>query len=304
MYGAAESFTYAECATCGSLTLLEPPADFSSFYPPDYLAGAPTPAELGFAARTAITALSRSLIGGRGAVGALGRYAPVRRIRSLTAILDAVARVPGRRPRRILDVGCGSGLIPFAVSRANDVEVLGIDPFAVSNDRLDEKVEVRKASLDDVDSDFDVIMFNHSLEHVLDPIEALGKAADRLAAGGTVILRLPTVSSHVWREYRTHWIAIDPPRHTWIPSRQGLHALASRVGLEIVSNYDDSSEAQFWSAEQARQGIALMDPDSHYVDPRRSNFTVRELVGFWRRSQQLNRALDGDQTVVYLQPSG
>ena len=304
MYGTGETFAYGECETCSSLTLLDPPEDFTPHYPPDYLSMTVDPAALGAAPRAAVTVLSRSLIRGRGTAAALGRAVPDRRVKTMTTILESVARAPGGRPRRVLDVGCGSGMVPLAVSLAGDVEVLGIDPFAAGDRRLGDNAELRAVTLGDVAGEFDLVMLHHSLEHLLDPLAALRDVRERLAPNGIVLIRVPTASSFAWRTYRTDWIQLDPPRHVWIPSRAGLTKLAQRAGFDVISTYDDSNEFQFWGSEQVRRGMVLTDPRSQYVGARQSVFSRRELRAFRRQSRDLNRALDGDQTVVYLRAAG
>jgi SAM-dependent methyltransferase len=258
------------------------------------------PAALGAAPKAAVTMLARSMLRGRGTAGMVGRAVPVRRVQTMATILESIARVPGPRPRRVLDVGSGSGMVPLAVSLAGDVEVLGIDPFAAGDRRLGAHAELRAVSLDEVTGEFDLVMLHHSLEHMLDPLDSLCDARRLLSDDGVVLVRVPTASSRAWEEYRTDWIQLDPPRHVWIPSRPGMASLARRAELEIVATYDDSNEFQFWGSEQARRGIALMDPCSHFLDARASGFSARELREFRRRSRALNRALAGDQTVVYL----
>ncbi len=304
MYGTGEAFPYGECAACGSLTLLDVPDDLAAYYPPSYLSMTVDPGSLGAVATAAITTISRSVQRGRGWAATVGRAVPVRRVQTLITILDAVARVPGSLPGRVLDVGSGSGMVPLAVSLAGDVDVLGIDPFASGDRRLGDHAELRAVGLDAVTGRFDLVMLHHSLEHMLDPLDALRVAVGLLEPGGVVLVRVPTASSWAWREYRTDWVQLDPPRHVWIPSRPGLSILAARVGLEIVATHDDSNEFQFWGSEQARRGVALTDSRSHYVDPRHSVFTARELRDYRRHSRELNRALDGDQTVVYLRVAG
>jgi SAM-dependent methyltransferase len=303
MFGTAETFVVGECASCGSLSILDPPADLAPYYPPSYLSMTVDPGALDGATKTAVTLLSRTVIRGPRGASAIGRAVPVRRVRTLATILESVARVPGPRPRRVLDVGSGSGMVPLAVSLAGDVEVLGIDPFAPGDRRLGEHAQLRAVTLDQVDGSFDLVMLHHSLEHVLDPLATLLDARRVLSKGGVLLVRVPTASSRAWREYGTDWIQLDPPRHVWIPSRPGLAALARRSGLDVVATYDDSSEFQFWGSEQARRGVPLMDPCSHYVDARSSVFSAAELRSWRARSRELNRAMDGDQTVVYLRAS-
>ena len=300
MYGTGEVFAYGECDRCASLTLLDLPDDLAPYYPDTYLSMTVDPASLGRAPLAAISAVSRSIMRAPGSAGTLQRVLPDRRARTLAVILESVARAPGPRPRHVLDVGSGSGMVPLAVSRAGSVEVLGIDPFASVDRRLGPHAELRVMTLDEVDGAFDLVMLHHSLEHVPDPLDALRQVRRLLAPGGCALVRVPTCSSQAWREYGIDWIQLDPPRHVWIPSRRGLNTLARRADLAVVSTYDDSGSFQFWGSEQARRGIPLMDPRSYFVDPKRAGRSRRVLAEYTRRSRELNRVSDGDQTVVYL----
>jgi SAM-dependent methyltransferase len=305
MYGTGEHFTYGECAGCGSLTLLDLPDDLAPYYPPDYLSMTTDPAALSAPVRTAIRLVSKSLLRGNGTVAASARtVVPARQLRTLVTILQSVARVPGDRPSSILDVGAGSGMVPVAIAAAGGFDVVGIDPFAAASRRLGDHAELRAVGLDAVDGNYDLVMLHHSLEHVPDPVATLQQAAARLKPGGTVLVRVPTVSSYAWREYGVDWVQLDPPRHVWLPSRDGLARAATLAGLELVSSYDDASEFQFWGSEQVRRGVVLMAADSQFRDAKASPFSRSELAGWRKRSDELNRVGDGDQVVVYLHVAG
>ncbi len=300
MYGTGDVFPYGECSACGSLTLLEVPDDLAPYYPDTYLSMTVDPASLGAAPLAAITAVASSIMRYPGSAGTLQRVLPDRRARTLAIILESVARAPGPRPRRVLDVGSGSGMVPLAVSCAGDVEVLGIDPFGPGDRRLGPHAELQSKTLEQVDGEFDLVMLHHSLEHMPDPLDALQQVRRLLAPEGTALVRVPTASSLAWREYGTDWIQLDPPRHVWVPSRPGLHALARRADLAVVGTYDDSGPFQFWGSEQARRGIPLMDPRSYFVDAKHAGLARSEVSRYAHRSRELNRRSDGDQTVVYL----
>ncbi len=301
MYGTGERFTYGECARCGSLTLLDLPDDLAPYYPADYLSMTTDPAALSTPVRTAIRVVSKSMLRGNGTVAATARtLVPARQLRTLVTILRSVARVPGDRPATILDVGTGSGMVPVAIAAAGGFEVVGIDPFAAESRRLGDHAELRAVGLEEVDGAYDLVMLHHSLEHVPDPVATLRDAAARLEPGGTVLVRVPTVSSYAWREYGVDWVQLDPPRHVWLPSRDGLARAAELAGLEVVSSYDDASEFQFWGSEQVRRGVVLMDPTSHFRDAKASSFSRSELAGWRKRADELNREGDGDQVVTYL----
>jgi SAM-dependent methyltransferase len=300
MYGTGEVFTYGECGRCGSLTLLDLPADLAPYYPDTYLSMTVDPASLDPLRRAVIGVVARSVVGVPGSARWWRRLLPLRQARTLTVILESVARAPCLRPGRVLDVGSGSGMVPLAVSLAGSVTVLGIDPFAAADRRLGPHAELRTTTLDQVEGVYDLVMLHHSLEHMPKPLAALRDVRRVLAPGGIALVRVPTASSAAWRTYGTDWIQLDPPRHVWIPSRPGLATLARRAGLDVVAEYDDSGAFQFWGSEQARAGVPLMDPRSQFVDARASGISRTTMWRYERRSRALNRMSDGDQTVVYL----
>jgi SAM-dependent methyltransferase len=247
-----------------------------------------------------VTIIARSVLRGGGRVAGWATRLPSRKVATLTTVLNSVARCPGSPATEILDVGCGAGMIPFAIGCAGDRDVTGIDPFARGDRDLSGHARIRVTDIEDVEGSFDLITMHHSLEHVLDPVGVLRGAHNLLRDDGRALVRVPTCSSLAWSEYGTHWVQLDAPRHVWIPSRIGLERLAARSGFVVESGYDDSSAFQFWGSEQARAGVALMGQESHYRTPRSSVFTTSQLREWNERAAMLNHERRGDQTVVYL----
>ena len=64
-----------------------------------------------------------------------------------------------------------------------------------------------------LDQKYDVITFNHIIEHVLNPVETIEAAKNLLVPGGLLILLLPNLDSHGFRIYGDCWFPLDPPRH-------------------------------------------------------------------------------------------
>ena len=157
-------------------------------------------------------------------------------------------------------MGCGSGVLLDRLARAGFTELCGADPFLEADGTTPLGVPLMKRYLGEVPGEFDLIMFNHSLEHMPDPVETLKVARDKLADGGACLVRLPTTSSEAWPTYGADWIAIDAPRHIVVPSRPGMAAAAKTAGLSVEETYDDSSFIQFLASEAYRRDIPLNDP--------------------------------------------
>jgi hypothetical protein len=171
--------------------------------------------------------------------------------------------------------------------------IAGFDPF-VHSARDDGNAHIRRASIERAEGRFDLIMFNHSLEHIPRPVEALRNARTRLAADGAIAVRVPLAGTFADRRYGGNWVSLDPPRHLTVPSRTGFEVAASASGLEIARVFFDSLPSQIWASEQYRQDIPLSDA--------RSGLGQKVSRDLRRRSRELNRGEDGDSAGFILRP--
>jgi len=309
MFGTTEEFDYAVCAGCGSLALVGVPQDLASYYPQNYYSVELDPERaLGaLGIRQFAQLVSGSVLWGRGVVsGSATSVIPRRQLRTLVSVLTSIRRaglVKGRQTR-VLDVGCGSGVLVFALGLAGMVDVTGVDPFLPADRDLSTGGRLAKQDLSEVEGHFDLIMFHHSFEHVPDPEASLRAAMARLTPQGRVLIRMPTATSQAFETYGAAWVQLDAPRHLVVPSRRGVDSLCERVGARVVSVADDSTGFQFWGSEQNLRGIPLTDPRSVMVKPRDSPFPAAQLRSWERQSDVLNRAGRGDQAAWVIEPSG
>lgn len=306
MFGTGETFAYLVCPDCGTLWLRDVPEDLGHYYPEDYYSVDIDPEQvLGRPGVRQFAALvSRSVLFGSSRLSnAARRVVRMRQFHSFVTVLDGIATagLPRGRATRVLDVGCGSGIMIYALALAGVGTPLGVDPFAPADRDFDNGARLLRRNLDDVEGTFDLVMFHHSLEHVPDPEASLRASIDKLAPGGRILVRMPTVSGEAYETYGTDFFQLDAPRHLSIASRAGVDALAERVGLRVVAARDDSTSAQFWASEQVRRGIALMAPDSHMISEERSVFTRAEIDRWAQRARELNDAARGDQVAWVLE---
>ena len=295
MFGTREQFQYFSCAACDTLQIHSPLSgeELGRHYPADYYSYE-TSQQPKFL-RWLTTKYDRSELRTGGGVFAAAIAALPTGVRlALGDAIRAIGQFGLGRDARILDVGCGSGALLDRLSRAGFTNVTGADPFLARDCTTPEGVSLVKSHLHEVAGSFDLIMFNHSLEHVSDPVATLKDARDKLSDSGICLVRLPTTSSEAWTTYGSDWFQIDAPRHIVIPSRQGMALAAEAVGLRVDHTSDDSSVAQFIGSEAYRRDIPLTELTS--LQSLLKLFGARQIWGWDRRAARLNRQGRGDQT--------
>ena len=243
------SFSYSECSACGSLTLLDD-ADPSGFYGASYDRLRP---------RRTLNPDLRHLVAGR-----VGRALARSRVMASVSLLDRYAsswyawfrgsRLTGDTP--ILDVGCGNGAMLDHLRLFGFSNLTGTDPFLVS-ETSEGSIRLRRAELSDLPArpEFGIILFNHSLEHVDDPLESLRAACSRLLDGGLIVVRVPIVGGAAWRRYRDNFSSLDAPLHRFIPTPNGVQYLARRAGAQVVRWVGESTPWYYLASEIIRRGI-------------------------------------------------
>jgi SAM-dependent methyltransferase len=288
MHGTRDKFDYFECIACGTVQIMTVPsvADLERYYPKDYYSFAQK--QKGALARWLVAQRDRHVLGLRNVAGGL-----IGRVR-MDPVIQVLARAGLGPDQRILDVGCGAGRLLDRLARAGFRNVMGVDPFIERDTKTAAGVSIRKCHLRDVPDSFDVIMFNHSLEHVPDPVAILKDAVLRLAPPGTILVRVPTPSSDAWRIYRTDWVQLDAPRHIVLPSRKGASIMAECAGLAVERVIDDSGPLQFLGSERYRRDIPLHDATD------RELFCDEEIARFARRAMELNAHHRGDQAMFVM----
>ncbi len=298
LFGMEGEFEYAECAQCGSLQILQPPEDLPRYYPPEYDAYNTLPDAYYRGLLGVIrTWRDRTVATGKGLLGRLvllvhpQQDPRVRSIRLLNLSPDA----------RVLDVGCGSGLLLLILHRVGFRNVEGIDPYYPSEHPIGGKVPVYRRTLREhleaQPPPYDVLMYHHVLEHIPDPEQELTLAKRLLKPEGRVLVRLPLAGSYHWKHYGIDWFQLDAPRHLSIPSVQGMKALAERCGYRVDDVGYDALPLHLHASELYRKGIL---GSQHRSDMH----TPAQWREFARLTEKLNRTGEADSGVFVLKGKG
>jgi SAM-dependent methyltransferase len=82
---------------------------------------------------------------------------------------------------------------------------------------------------------FDLITCFHVFEHIYYPREVLEKVSRWLKPGGLFYVMVPNIDSAGARIFKSHWYALELPRHLFHYSPKSLRTLAAAAGLEDQS---------------------------------------------------------------------
>jgi SAM-dependent methyltransferase len=185
------------------------------------------------------------------------------RRRTANRLLDLIAaedgppvRADGTR-KRLLDVGCGPGLL-LDEARRRAYEVLGLElsdaSLAHARDALNLPVE--PTALADFDGGpFDVIVLADVIEHLDDVPAGLDRCRELLAPGGTLCVVTPDPGSRTARLAGGGWWGYVPA-HTFLLPRGTLRRLLTDRGLAIAADVSlvRTFSLRYWFAGLGERG--------------------------------------------------
>jgi SAM-dependent methyltransferase len=237
-------FEVATCPECGAgVTLpLVGPDELAAFYPGGY--GPHSQADRPF-----VALLSRAI---QRWLGFLAWRRP-----PLAALRD-------RRIGRGLDVGAGRGDTATMLA-ARGWAITAIEPSPAAAAQIRSRgVDALDGVLATVELEggiFDFALFQHSLEHTIDPLADLRRVHAALAPGGLVLIIVPNFASWQRRIFRGCWYHLDLPRHRVHFTGPALARALRDAGFDEVVLTRSSSAVGLPASLQYRLAGRCLFPD-------------------------------------------
>lgn len=196
------------CGKCGTWILHSSPSE--EMYPADYYGG--ESAKFG------------------GPAGAL-------RSRFHAGRANRLRGICGQNGLSLYDIGCGDGAF-LQAARERGFVVRGCEPEQVPRkqaaERLGENIDCEMFA-DAGSKGWDVITAWQVIEHVSDPRGFVRSIKANLKPGGILALSTVNIDSLQAEIFRANWLHLDPPRHLWCGSLEGLERLLSEEGFVVES---------------------------------------------------------------------
>lgn len=212
-------FNYAECNSCGTTFLTNPPADLGRYYEAEYYEIPSMERLTAFAARD------------HNKIGIVNQFAS---------------------GKRLLEVGPAFGVFAYrAKQEGYAVDVIEMDERCCAYLRDTVQVGVTRSdapheAIGELQP-HDIIALWHVLEHLPDVRAVVEAAAANLAPGGALIVAAPNPDAAQFRLMGRHWPHLDAPRHLALIPPATLEKLGAEYGLETVHVTTDDAEARGWN---------------------------------------------------------
>ena len=140
---------------------------------------------------------------------------------------------------RILDVGCGCGEFMKCVGEVGEWEIVGIEPSAEAAARGRQwGLDIRHGTLESIDlheEPFDLIIFTHVIEHLVDPLTALQKIVGYLKPGGYLYAETENIESWAFLALQRYWGLLHLPRHLYFFTERTIRNYLHKAGFVDVS---------------------------------------------------------------------
>lgn len=316
MYGTGETYYYMECSSCGCLQLIDPLDNVSDFYPGEYYSFKEFKIYENNRTKNIIKNIRGSFFKVRGNMYLnsnpvikffAGKFLdffipstqPLASLK-LPHFFNVFGEIEISFNKRILDVGSGAGYGLVLMNQYGFSDLTGIDPFIKHDIIYNNSVKILKNWFEDINKEYDIVIFQHSFEHISDPLKIFKHLNNVTHKDSDIIISTPVADSYAWEKYKTNWVQIDAPRHYFIHTKKSIDLLANTNGFYIHKIKYDSSEFQFCGSEQYKAGIPLMDERSYKKNPRGYMFNSSQMRNYKKHSKELNKNGLGDQAVFYL----
>jgi SAM-dependent methyltransferase len=195
-------------------------------------------------------------------------------VKNMRVIWERIRGHLGGDIKNILDIGCGSGHgLKYLQERIPGSSIYGIESSPRCCEILQGDEIGAALVTDDVDSDwisaykgfFDLIVMRHVIEHILEPIESLGRIKTVLRPGGFIYTATPDMMRPrvILRDYKNWWEYWFRAVHPYYYSNETLFKTLESAGF-YPGVYGNENEEIWCLAEMEKRTKGALSLEGLY----------------------------------------
>ena len=138
-------------------------------------------------------------------------------------------------PGRVLDVGASSGVL-LDIFKENGWDTWGVELSNAGNLAKKKGHNITRSSIESAKLNkdfFDVVVLNHTLEHLKDPLSVLKKIKTFTKKGGYVYIDVPNFGSMDAQIKKAKWWQLLPDEHLYHFTPSTIGKMLEKAGFEI-----------------------------------------------------------------------
>lgn len=141
-----------------------------------------------------------------------------------------------KKPKKVLEIGCSTGLM-LALLKDWGWQVKGVEISSKAAEvahKRNIKVIVVDFMKSGIKEKFDVVVLNHTLEHLENPVAVIKKINSLLNPGGLLYIDVPNFGGLSAKLLGAKWPLLLPDEHLWHFTEKSLRILLQNLGFRII----------------------------------------------------------------------
>lgn len=136
---------------------------------------------------------------------------------------------------KAMEIGCSTGLM-LSLLQDRGWEISGVEiskKAAEAAKKWGVNIIINDFMKVNIKEKFDVIILNHTLEHLENPAEVIKKVKNLLSPGGLIYIDVPNFGGLSAKLLGNNWPLLLPSEHLWHFTEKSLKILLEKLGFKI-----------------------------------------------------------------------